>query len=68
MDWNGPLSLIYGLISGFTAFLPVSADAHKILLQELTGVDDCILGFRLACHLSAFFALLLVYKIGRAHV
>lgn len=62
MDWNGPLSLIYGLISGFTAFLPVSADAHKILLQELTGAEGNVLGFRLACHLAAFFALLLVYR------
>jgi len=62
MDWNWLLSIVYGLISGFTGFLPVSADAHEVLFRVFTGVEGDFLGFRLACHLAAFLALLLAYR------
>lgn len=62
MDWNWLLSLIYGLVSGFAGFLPVSADAHEVLFQKFTGVEGNYLGFRLACHLAALLALVLAYR------
>lgn len=58
MEWNWLHSLFYGLISGFAEFLPVSAEAHSILFQRLTGVGNEIFGFRLICHLSILLALL----------
>lgn len=59
MEWSWLHSLFYGLISGFAEFLPVSAEAHSILFQRLTGVGNEILGFRMICHLSILLALLL---------
>lgn len=59
MEWNWLHSLFYGLISGFAEFLPVSAEAHSILFQRLTGVGNEMVGFRLICHLGILFALLL---------
>ena len=37
MNWFE--SLIYGVVSGFTAFLPISSDAHHMILLKLFGVD-----------------------------
>lgn len=62
MEWNWLLSLTYGLISGFTGFLPVSADAHEVLFQTMTGVKGELGGFRLACHLASLLALILAYR------
>ena len=58
MGWNWLHSLFYGLISGFAEFLPVSAEAHSILFQRLTGVGNELLGFRLICHMAILLALL----------
>lgn len=33
-------SILYGLISGFTEFLPVSSQAHQAIFMRLFGVDD----------------------------
>ena len=37
MNWLE--SLLYGLVSGFAEFLPVSAAAHQALMKRLFGVD-----------------------------
>ncbi|MBQ9168713.1 MAG: undecaprenyl-diphosphate phosphatase [Oscillospiraceae bacterium] len=39
MDMNWLQSLLYGLLSGFTEFVPVSARAHESIMQVLFGVD-----------------------------
>ena len=62
MDWNWLHSLFYGLISGFSEFLPISPDAHQWLFAELTGVGEGRLPHRLFCHIGAMLALLLVCK------
>lgn len=50
--------LIYGLLSGFAEFLPVSALAHQTVLLRLLGKsNDAVL--QLSAHLGALAALLL---------
>ncbi len=55
-------SLIYGLICGFTEFLPVSSQPHAILLSRLFGVADFGGLLRLAVHIGALLSLLLLYQ------
>ena len=49
-------SLFYGLISGFTEFLPISSDGHRILFLEIIGSADSV-ALRLASRFGAFLAL-----------
>ena len=58
MEWNWMYSLIFGILSGFGEFLPVSADAHQQLFSYVTGVGNELLGFRLICHISVLVVLL----------
>ena len=51
-------SVVYGLLSGFTEFLPVSSNAHQILFRELFGMEFCPL-LDLFVHLASLFALLI---------
>ncbi len=39
MDQSWLLSAVYGMLSGFTEFLPVSAEAHQRILFTLTGAQ-----------------------------
>lgn len=59
MEWNWLQSLLFGFLSGFAEFLPVSADAHQYLFGYLTGAGNEMLGFRLICHFGVLAALLL---------
>lgn len=52
MEWNWLHSLVFGLLSGFAEFLPVSADAHQFIFSYVTGAGNELLGFRLICHIS----------------
>lgn len=52
-------SLIFGLISGFAEFLPISSDAHMILLGRLFGYNLVDSGMRLSVHLGVAAALVL---------
>ena len=57
MEWNWLHSLIFGFLSGFAEFLPVSADAHQFLFSYVTGAGDELLGFRLISHISVLATL-----------
>ena len=50
-------SLIYGIISGLTEFLPISSEAHRAIFLRLIGASDFVL-LRLMVHLGALVALL----------
>lgn len=52
--------LLYGLISGFTEFLPVSAVAHQAIFINLTGGQDHD-WLRFAVHLGCLAALLTAF-------
>lgn len=52
-------SFFFGLISGFSEFLPISSEAHRILFQKMTGMDRQIDLLRLAAQVSALLAVLL---------
>lgn len=50
-------SILYGLISGFTEFLPVSSQAHQAIYMKLTGVDIREPGRDLLVHIAVILAL-----------
>lgn len=59
MEWGILKSALYGLIMGFTEFLPVSSDAHSDLFRLFTGSGDEILAFRMLAHLSGLLILII---------
>lgn len=50
-------SILYGLISGFTEFLPVSSQAHQAILMRLFGVDNRAAVRDLLVHIAMILAL-----------
>lgn len=57
MELNWFHSIIYGLLSGLTDILPISAQAHKILLLKFFGVKEVGDVMHLLIHLGIFTAL-----------
>ena len=57
MDFNWYESILYGLLSGIADILPVSAQAHKLLLLKLFGASNEPGLMRLLIHLSILGAL-----------
>lgn len=55
MELNWLESILYGLLSGFTEFLPVSAIAHQTVLLKLLGKQPCP-AVQFAATLGAFAA------------
>ena len=51
-------SIIYGLISGITEFLPVSSRGHQALLRYIFGAETRIPLQELLVHIGVFFALI----------
>lgn len=58
MDMNFFESCLYGLISGLAEFLPVSAEAHQVLLRQLFGIEGQLPLLSLFVHIGALLALL----------
>lgn len=57
MELNWLESVIYGIISGITDILPVSAQAHKILMLKFFGVKGNMEFMELLLHLAILGAL-----------
>ena len=57
MDLNWLQSILFGLVSGLTDILPVSAQAHKALLLKLFGLSSEPIILRFMIHLATFAGL-----------
>lgn len=57
MDLNWLQSILYGLLSGLMDILPVSAQAHKVLLLKFFGIKGNADLLELLIHLGIFAAL-----------
>ena len=57
MEFSFIQSFLFGLVSGVTDILPVSAEAHKVLLLQLFGVDSEPGVLRLIIHFATFAGL-----------
>lgn len=57
MDLNWLQSILYGFLSGLTDILPVSAQAHKVLLLKFFGIKGNMQTMDLLIHLAVFAAL-----------
>lgn len=71
MELNWYRSVLYGLLSGLMDILPVSAQAHKVLLLKFWGVQGKAYGLQLVIHLAIFGALYFseqnqLIRMGRA--
>lgn len=49
-------SILYGLVSGLTEFLPVSSGAHQVLMRYLFGVDSRVPVQELLVHIGVLLA------------
>lgn len=72
MNLNAIQSLLYGFISGFTEFLPVSAETHRMFFNEMVGMDPEHPLLRLCVRLFALLGLLLacynsIIRLRREH-
>lgn len=59
MYLNWLQSILYGFLAGLTDILPVSAQAHKVLLLKFFGVSTGMEAMNLLIHLAVFGALYL---------
>lgn len=57
MEFTWLHGLLYGLMCGYSQFLPVPAEAHRVLFLQLTGIKDEGSLVRLSVHLAALAAL-----------
>lgn len=62
MAWNWLYGLIYGLLGGFCELLPVSPQAHGILLEKLAGLPQRSGLLNLSVHLGVLVALVFMYR------
>ena len=65
MDLNWLQSLLFGLVSGLTDILPVSAQAHKAVLLKLFGISSEPVILRFTIHLAIFAGL---YYCSQNHI
>ena len=56
------LSLILGLVQGFTEFLPISSSAHLLIPSLLFGANDLGLEFDIAVHAGTLCAVIYFFK------
>ncbi|HCP70578.1 MAG TPA: hypothetical protein DIT87_00690, partial [Clostridiales bacterium] len=57
MDLNWLESFLYGLFSGLADILPVSAEAHRILMLKCFGIQSSTELMKLFVHLGVFGAM-----------
>lgn len=55
-------SILYGLVTGITEFLPISSGAHQVLLRYFFGVDSRVPLQELLVHIGALLAVFVSCK------
>lgn len=60
MDWLE--SIIYGLISGLTEFMPISSSSHQTVFRFLVGVDNVSPLQQLLIHIASLVAIFTAYR------
>src|SRR5690606_39352487 len=55
-------ALIFGVVQGATAFLPVSSSGHLVLVQSLLGLELPGITFEVTVHLGTLLAVLAAYR------
>lgn len=65
MDLNWLQSLLFGLVSGLTDILPVSAQAHKAIMLKLFGLSSEPVILRFMIHVATFAGL---YYCCQGHI
>jgi len=65
MDLNWFQSMLFGLVSGLTDILPVSAQAHKAILLKLFGLSSEPIILRFMIHIATFAGL---YYCCQGHI
>lgn len=57
MDLNWIQSIVYGFLSGFMDIVPISAQAHRVLMLKLYGINGGMEMMQLVVHIGIFGAL-----------
>lgn len=68
MNMSWLQSLIMGFVSGFAEMLPISADAHRLILRTIFGIPTEDAFFRLFCHLGSLLMLLWLLQSDIRHL
>lgn len=55
------LTILLGIIQGFTEFLPISSSGHLILLQEVFGIKQNVLFTTIILHFGTLVAVVVFY-------
>lgn len=61
MEWNWLFGLLYGLLSGFFEFLPVSPQVHQSVYCKIMGLPLPGSGMMLTVHMGALLSVILSY-------
>lgn len=68
MNMSWLQSLIMGFVSGLAEMLPISADAHRLILRTIFGIPSEDALFRLFCHAAGLVVLLWVFHSDIRHL
>ncbi len=68
MNMSWLQSLITGFVSGLAEMLPISADAHRLILRTIFGIPSEDALFRLFCHAAGLLMLLWLLQSDLRHL
>ena len=66
MNWLQ--NILYGFVSGLTEFLPISSEAHKVLLRRIFGISESSTIQDVLIHVAMLFAILTCCRALIAHL
>jgi len=66
MNWLQ--SILYGLIAGLTEFMPISSEAHQLLMKKLYGITSALPTHTLFLHVALLLAVLTACRTYISHL